>query len=61
MLLKEDLGWNKWPMARVVKIEPDLNGVGRSFELRSVESLNNSTLLCRSINKIVLMVEIEML
>ena len=44
-----------------MKIEPDLNGVGRSFELRSVESLNNSTLLCRSINKIFLMVEIEML
>ena len=25
VLLKEDFGRNKWPMARVVKIEPDLN------------------------------------
>ena len=59
MLLKEDLGRNKWPMGRVVKIEPELNG-GRSIELRTVDSLNNQKLLRRPINKIVLLVENEM-
>ena len=60
MLLKEDLGRNKWPMARVVKIEPDLNGVVRSVELQTVDSLNNQKFLHRPINEIVLLVENEM-
>ena len=60
VLLKEDLGRNKWPMARVVKIESDLNGAVRSVELRTVDSLNNQKLLRRPINKIVLLVENEM-
>ena len=60
MLLKEDLGRNKWSMARVVKIEPDSNGVVRSGELRTIDSLNHQKLLQRPINKIVLLVENEM-
>ena len=60
MLLKEDLGRSKWPMARVVKIEPDLNGAVCSLELRTVELLNNQKLLSGPINKIVLLVENEM-
>ena len=60
MLLKEDLGSNKWPMARVVKIEPDSNGAVRSAELRTVDSLNNQKLLRRPISKIVLLVENQM-
>ena len=60
VLLKEDLGRNKWPMARAVKIESDLNGAVRSVELRTVDSLNNQKLLRRPINKIVLLVENEM-
>ena len=60
MLLKEDLGRNKWPMARVVKIEPDLNGAVRSVELQTVDSLNNQKFLHRPINEIVLLVENEM-
>ena len=47
-------------MARVVKIESDLNGAVRSVELRTVDSLNNQKLLRRPINKIVLLVENEM-
>ena len=59
MLLKEDLARNKWPMARGVKIELDSNGTVRSVELRTVDSLKNQKLLPRSINKIVLLVENE--
>ena len=47
-------------MARVVKIEPDSNGAVRSVELRTVDSLNNQKLLRRLINKIVFLVENEM-
>ena len=47
-------------MARVVKIEPESNGGVRSVELRTVDSLNNQKLLRRPINKIVLLVENEM-
>ena len=47
-------------MARAVKIESDLNGAVRSVELRTVDSLNNQKLLRRPINKIVLLVENEM-
>ena len=56
MSLKEDLGSNKWPMAGVVKLEPDLNSV----ELQTVNLLNNQMLLHRPINKIVLLAENEM-
>ena len=37
VLLKEDLGKNKWPIARVMKIESDSNGAVRSVELRTVD------------------------
>ena len=47
-------------MIRVVKTEPDSNGAGRSVELQTVNSSNNPKLLCRPINKIVLLVENEM-
>ena len=57
MLLKEDLGRNKWPMTRVVKNEPDLNGAVCSVKLQIVNLLNNQKLLLRPINKIVLLVE----
>ena len=60
VLLKEDLDRNKWPMARVVKIEPDSNGAARTVELRTVDSLNNQNLLRRPVNKITLLVENEM-
>ena len=57
VLLKEDLGRNKRPMARAVKMEPDSNGAVPSVELRTVDSLNNQKLLRRPINKIVLLVK----
>ena len=60
MLLKEDLGKNKWPMTRVLKIEPDSSGVVRNVELRTVGSLYNQKLLRRPINKIMLLVEHDM-
>ena len=47
-------------MARVVKIEPHSNGAIHSVELRTVDSLNNQKLLRRLINKIVFLVENEM-
>ena len=47
-------------MARVMKAEPDLNGAVRSVELGTVDLLNNQKLLRRPINKIVLLVENEM-
>ena len=47
-------------MERVVKIEPDSKGVIRSVELRTVDSLKNQKLLRRPINKIVLLLENEM-
>ena len=47
-------------MARVLKIEPDSNdAVGRA-ELRTFDSSNNQKLLRRPINKIVLLLENEM-
>ena len=61
MLLKEDLGRDKWPpMVKVVKIEPDSNVAVRSVELRTVDLLNNQKLLRRTIIKIELLVEYEM-
>ena len=60
VLLKEDLDRNKWPMARVVKIEPSSNGAVRSVALQAVDSLNNQKFLHRPINEIVLLVENEM-
>ena len=56
----EDLGRTKWPMARVVKIEPDWNGAVCSVKLQIVDSSNNQKLLRRPINKTVLLVENEM-
>ena len=47
-------------MARVVKIEPDSNVAVRSVELRTVDLLNNQKLLRRTINKIEVLVENEM-
>ena len=60
LVLKQDLGRNKWLMARVMKAEPDLNGAVHSVELGTVDLLNNQKLLQRPINKIVLLVENEM-
>ena len=57
VLLKEDLGRNKWTITRVVKNEPDLNGAVSSIKLQIVDLLNNQKLLRRPINKIVLLVE----
>ena len=59
-LLKEGLGRNKWPMARVLKIEPDSNDAVGSVELRTFDSSNNPKLFRRPINKIVLLLENEM-
>ena len=60
VLLMEDLGRNKWPIARVVKIEPDWNGAVCSVKLRTVDSSDNQKLLRRPINKTVLLVENEL-
>ena len=61
VLLREDLGRDKWPpMVKVVKIEPDSNVAVRSVELRTVDLLNNQKLLRRTISKIELLVENEM-
>ena len=60
VLLKEDLGSNKKPISRVLKIEPDSNGSVRSVDLPIVDSLNNQKLLRRSINEIVVLLENEM-
>ena len=57
MLLKEDFGRNKWPMTRVMKNEPDLNGAVCSVKLQIVDLLNNQKLRRRPINKIVLLVQ----
>ena len=47
-------------MVKVVKIEPDSHVAVRSVELRTVDLLNNQKLLRRTISKIELLVENEM-
>ena len=52
VLLKDDLGRNKWPMARIIDVESDSIGMVRSVKLKV-----NDTMLRRPISKIVLLVE----
>ena len=60
VLLKEDIGRNKWPMARIVSTEPDSCGIVRSVQLKVIDiSNNNVKLFRRLISKIVLLVENE--
>ena len=60
VLLKEDIGRNEWPMARIVCIEPDSQGIRRSVQLKVIDTSNNNIkLFRRPISKIVLLVENE--
>ena len=60
VLLKEDIGRNKWPMARIVSTEPDSQGIVRSVQLKVIDTSNNNIKLFRHpISKIVLLVENE--
>ena len=60
VLLKEDIGRNKWPMARIVSTEFDSCGIVRSVQLKVIDiSNNNVKLFRRPISKIVLLVENE--
>ena len=38
VLLKEHLGRNKWPMARIVGTEPDSCGIVRSVQLKVIHT-----------------------
>ena len=58
VLLKEDIGRNKWPMVRIVSTEPYSCGMLRSVQLKVIDiSNNNIKLFRRPISKIVLLVE----
>ena len=59
VLLKEDTGRNKWPMARIVNTEPDSRGIVRSVQLKVIDNNSNIKLFQRPISKIVLLVENE--
>ena len=41
VLLKEDTGRNKWPMARIVNTEPDSQGIVQSVQLKVIDNNNN--------------------
>ena len=58
VLLKEDIGRNKCPMARIVRIEPDSQSIVWSVQLKLIDTSNNNIkLFRRPISKIVLLVE----
>ena len=58
ILLMEDIGRNKWPMARIVSTEPDSQGIMRIVQLKVTDTSNNNIkLIRRPISKIVLLVE----
>ena len=60
VLLKEDIGRNKWPMARIVSTNPDSQGIVRSVQQKVIDTSNNNIkLFQRPISKIVLLVENE--
>ena len=60
LLLKEEIGRNKWPMARIVSTEPDSCGIVQSVQLKVIDTSNNNIkLFRRPISKIVLLVENE--
>ena len=60
ILLKEDIGRNKWPMARIVSTEPDSCGIVRSVQLKVIDTSNNNIKpFRRPINKIMLLVKNE--
>ena len=60
ILLMEDIGRNKWPMARIVSTEPDSQGIVRIVQLKVTDTSNNNIkLFRRPISKIVLLVENE--
>ena len=59
VLLKEDTGRNKWPMAQIVSTELDSRGIVRSVQLKVIDNNNNIKLFRRPISKIVLLVENE--
>ena len=56
MLLKDDQPRNHWPMARVIKTEPDVNGTVRSIKL-IVGGSKSKEPLGRPISKVLLLVE----
>ena len=58
VLLKEDVGRNMWPMAKIIEIEPDSNGVVRGVKLKLWDTQSSTEkVLRRPISKIVLLVE----
>ena len=60
VLLKEDIGRNKWPMARIVSTKPDSQGIVRGVQRKLIDTSNNNIkLFRRPISKIVLLVENE--
>ena len=60
VLLKEDIGRNKWPMARIVSTNPDSQGIVRSVQQKVIDTSNNNIkLFQRPISKIVQLVENE--
>ena len=59
VLLKEDTGRNKWPMARIINTESDSQGIVRSVQLKVIDNNNNIKLFRRPISKIVLLVKNE--
>ena len=59
MLLKEDIGRNKCPMAQIISTESNLHGIVQSFQLKVIDTTINNKLFRRPISKIVLLVEDE--
>ena len=60
VLLKENTGRSKWPMAQIVSTEPDSQGIVRIVQLKVIDiSNNNIKPFWRPITKIVLLVENE--
>ena len=42
VLLKEDIGRNKWLMAQIASTEPDLCGIVQSVQLKVIDTSNNN-------------------
>ena len=52
------MGRNMWPMAKIIEIEPDSNGVVRGVKLKLWDTQSSTEkVLRRPISKIVLLVE----
>ena len=58
LILEENLSRNHWPMAKIIKTEPDKHGIVRSVEIKVGLSKSGETLR-RPISKLVLLVPTE--